>query len=390
MDIGMKNCIYCHESKPDEEFSLEHVIPQFMGGSHVSDKFKTRDVCKRCNNNLGLFVDAAFEKEFLVFNNLNASAHAFFDPDNPSSLPLHCMGISALSPPDIKETEVCEYWLGPLGEQVFWIRPSDDRLYWYSGGNPRTIKKQKSAAYFIFSERATKNPILSWLSFGDAFAGRPVKKVMCTTVSGADPKTIGFSEPDSVDHERIEYFLKESSGGKQQKCQLLMNIAYDQRFMAKLAIGIAHCLFGIAGVSTVYMNELYKGLWYRNGEETPKMLGSMALSTMLDDNLKELLGIKYAVTISIMRIDEKIVINLNINQQLNWIVQCADAREIPGEPLATLGEKGICVILFKTIGKCIELPFVDFLAHKTGDIVNEELSTIEARIRDNIGYFSNL
>lgn len=109
MDIGMKNCIYCHESKPDEEFSLEHVIPQFMGGSHVSDKFKTRDVCKRCNNNLGLFVDAAFEKEFLVFNNLNASAHAFFDPDNPSSLPLHCMGISALSPPDIKETKKLRY-----------------------------------------------------------------------------------------------------------------------------------------------------------------------------------------------------------------------------------------------------------------------------------------
>ncbi|NCC23332.1 MAG: HNH endonuclease [Alphaproteobacteria bacterium] len=385
----MKNCIYCHESKSDDEFSLEHVIPQFMGGALVSDKLKTRDVCRQCNNNLGLFVDAAFEKDFLVFNNLNAAAHAFFDPDNPSSLPLHCMGASALTPPNIKETEVCEYWIGPLGEQVFWIRPSDKRLYWYSGGNPRTVKKQNSVAYFIFSERTLKNPILSWLSFRDAFVGRPVKKVMCSVVSGADPKAIGFSEPDSIDLKRIEFFLKESSAGKRQKCQLLLNVSYDKRFMAKLAIGVAHALFRGTADSTTYMNELYKGLWYREGGEIPKVLGSSAL-TQASDNLKELCGIKYAVTVGVFRVDDKVVINLNINQQLNWVVQCAVIGEIPEREMMALGEDGLCVILFKPIGKCVELPFVDFLAHKTGDIINEELSEVETRIRDNSGYFANL
>lgn len=385
----MKNCIYCHESKSDDEFSLEHVIPQFMGGALVSDRLKTRDVCKRCNNNLGLFVDAAFEKDFLVFNNLNAAAHAFFDPDNPSSLPLHCMGLSTLTPPNIRDDEVCEYWIGPLGEQIFWIRPNDERLYWYSGGNPRTVKKQSSVAYFIFSERTLKNPVLSWLSFRDAFSGRAVKKVMCSTVSGADPKTIGFADPDSLDIERTKYFLYESSGGKEQKCQLSLNVAYDQRFMAKLAIGIAHALFGHAADSTAYMDELYKGLWYREGEETPKVHGSSAL-TQSTNGLKELCGIRYAVTISVLQIDQKVLINLNINQQLNWLVQCADVAEIPEQKMRVLGENGLCIILFKAIGKCIELPFVDFVAHKTGDIPNDELSAVEARIRDNSGYFVNL
>ena len=385
----MKKCIYCHESKSDEEFSFEHVIPQFMGGSLVSEKFKTRDVCKRCNNNLGLFVDAAFEKDFLVFNNLNASAHAFFDPKAPSSLPLHCMGVSSLSPPNIKETEVCEYWIGPLGEQVFWIRQNDERLYWYSGGNPRTVKSQKSTAYFIFSERSIKNPIITWLSFRDAFEGRPVKKIMCTTVSGEDPISIGFSAPDAVDSERIAFFLNESSNGKEQKCHLLMNAAYDQRFMAKLAIGIAHCLFGNSIASTSYMHELFKGLWYRDGDPTPKVRGSSALSVSGGD-LKEICGIKHAATISVLRSSEKIVINLNINQQLNWVVQCADSREIPEEELQFLGDEGWCIVLFKPVGKCIELSFAEFLAHKTGDIVNEELSTVEAKLRDNSGYFANL
>ena len=43
-------------------FSLEHVIPQFLGGAYAPDQMKTKDVCRKCNSDLGLFVDAAFEK----------------------------------------------------------------------------------------------------------------------------------------------------------------------------------------------------------------------------------------------------------------------------------------------------------------------------------------
>jgi len=153
----MRKCIYCSSEKEESEFSLEHIIPQFLGGAYAPDKFKTRNVCKTCNSNLGLFVDASFEKNFLVYNHLNEAAYAFFDPGNPSGLPLTCMENSDLSPPEMNDTEVCELWLGPLGEQVFWIRPKDERLYWYSGGNPRTVKEVNNRAYFLFSERSTKN-----------------------------------------------------------------------------------------------------------------------------------------------------------------------------------------------------------------------------------------
>jgi len=71
----MKECIYCRCQKDETEFSLEHIIPQFLGGVSAPDKFKTRDVCKTCNSNLGLFVDASFEKNFLVYNILHRAAH---------------------------------------------------------------------------------------------------------------------------------------------------------------------------------------------------------------------------------------------------------------------------------------------------------------------------
>ena len=215
-----------------------------MGGAQAPDNLKTRNVCETCNSNLGLFVDASFEKDFLVFNELNEAAYSFFNPDAPTPLPLRNMGASDLTPPETKEGEICECWIGPLGEQIYWIRPSDERMYWYSGGNPRTVKKVKTRAYFIWSERSIKNPIITWLSFEDAFKGRKVRKVSCTQVSGADLADIGFSEPDDLDLKRIEYFNNKCSNGQERKNRLSMYLRYDIRFMAKMAIGLGHILFG--------------------------------------------------------------------------------------------------------------------------------------------------
>jgi len=108
----MKKCIYCSKTKEECEFSLEHIIPQFLGGSQASELFKTRDVCKRCNNNLGLFVDASFEKDHMVYGNLIIAAHAFYNPSKPTALPFHCMGVSDLNPPSMSKNEICEYWIG--------------------------------------------------------------------------------------------------------------------------------------------------------------------------------------------------------------------------------------------------------------------------------------
>ncbi len=385
----MKKCIYCEEEKEESKFSLEHVIPQFLGGSQAPDTLKTRDVCKRCNNNLGLFVDAAFEKDYLVFNNLNAAAYAFFNPESPTSLPLHCMGASALCPPHIKNSEICEYWIGPLGEQVFWIRPNDNSMYWYSGGNPRSVKNQKSRAYFMFSERSLKKPIISWLCFKDAFAGKPVKKIMCTVVSGENPMSIGFSEPDSIDLERITYFSKEASNSKEQKNHLSLNTSYDQRFLAKLAIGVAHCIFGENVKSTQYMDELHKGLWFRDGDPIPRVFGSSALSDK-NETVKEICGIQHGVTIAVLRIEAAVVINLNIGQQLNWCVQCANVDDLSHDNIEKLGEEGLCIVLYKSLGKGFEMSLAEFLAHKTRNIPHSEMALIETMIDKYSDYFKNL
>ena len=66
----MPQSIYCNAEIADSDLSLEHVIPLFLGGAYAPDRFKLPLACRRCNNNLGLFVDAAFEKDWTVGNNL--------------------------------------------------------------------------------------------------------------------------------------------------------------------------------------------------------------------------------------------------------------------------------------------------------------------------------
>lgn len=386
--MSTRICIYCKLNKNKDDFTLEHVIPQFLGGSQAPDYLKTRNVCKTCNSNLGLFVDASFEKDFLVFNELHESAYSFFDPNNPTPLPLRNMGITDLIPPEIKEDEVCESWLGPLGEQIYWIRPSDERMYWYSGGNPRTVKKVKTRVYFIWAERSQKNPLITWLSFEDSFSGRNVRKISCTTVSGANIADIGFSEPDNLDLRRIEYFNNKCSKGQERHNKFSMYLRYDVRFMAKLAIGLGHILFGEQFDKAEYTKELYKALWYREGNENPRIGGRTNLG-QLNDVLKQECGVDHGVTITILPTSEYVVLNLNISRKMNWVIGVAkveDVKDLITEKL----EQGLCITLFKTLGKGISLSLPELIAHNGNSTINPELEKVKTLSGKCVDYFKNL
>ncbi|WP_459574495.1 HNH endonuclease [Cupriavidus sp. 8B] len=146
----MRRCIYCKKIVHQSDLTLEHVIPQFLGGAYAPDWLKTRDVCQRCNNNLGLFVDAGFEKDWVVSSTLSMAAHKTYDPSAGVGLPLICMGLEDVPLPAIQPDECFEVWLGPAGERVFWVRPVDESLYWYMGGIPGQLKLLTRARTLCF------------------------------------------------------------------------------------------------------------------------------------------------------------------------------------------------------------------------------------------------
>jgi hypothetical protein len=64
-------CLYCDKEKEADEYSLEHIFPDALGGSLFSEVFKTRRVCERCNSISGLFIDGPFIKN--IFSKIDAS-----------------------------------------------------------------------------------------------------------------------------------------------------------------------------------------------------------------------------------------------------------------------------------------------------------------------------
>lgn len=384
----MKKCIYCREHKEDGAFTLEHIIPQFMGGAYAPDYFKVHDVCNSCNSNLGLFVDAGFEKNWFVSNKLRMAAYSSFNPDSKVGLPLICMGRSNLTPPQLKDEEICELWLGPLGESVFWIRPHDERLYWYTGGNPVTTKRTESRAYFFFSERSAKNPRITWFSFRDAFEGRRVRKVMCTEIQGANPTEIGFKEPDELDQLRIEYFSKACRETPIRQNQLTIYTQFDFRFMAKIGIGVAYALFGAKALDSAYSEELYKALWFREGNEPPLVNGTSHLTSGANPNFLHLTGEKNAVTITVIPTPDGVALNINIDATLNWTVKCASLENIE-EEVQGLGH-GRVIVLYRQLQRSVDLSVTEYIAHKCGNILNPQLCEISDMAKSQENYLREL
>lgn len=385
----MKDCIYCSRTKEEKEFTLEHVIPQCLGGAYAPNKFKTNNVCGQCNNNLGLFVDASFEKNWFVSQFFREAAYALFDPSKAVGLPLTPMGESDLTPPELQDDEVCESWLGPLGEQIFWIRPRDSRLYWYVGGNPRTTKKVETRAYFQFSERSTKNILLSWLTFRDAFEGRRVKKIMCTPVDGANPADIGFAVPDRIDKDRIQFFQTACSGEQVRKNSLAIYTRYDMRFMAKLGLGVGYSLFGEKILASDYSGELQKALWHREGEQLPNIQGTTDLGAGFDQLFKDVTGHQHAVTLLILPSKDGVAVNLNLGSKLNWLVKCASLDNLNAADIEPIKD-GIVVILYKYLQRGFTMPLPEFIAYKGGIIKHKDLSSINDHIDLHTDYFKNL
>lgn len=391
----MKDCIYCGQLKDDNVFTLEHVIPQSLGGAYAPDALKTRDVCKDCNSDLGLFVDAAFEKSHFVNNTLHLIARNFFDPANPTSLPLFCHGYSDLVLPEMTDTEVCEIWLGPFGESVYWVRPSDKKMYWYAGGNPRTAKKYESRAYFGFSESSNKNFTLVQLSFRDAF-GRPkagkkkrkVKKISCAKIEGFNLEDIGFSAPDDLDLERLSFIRQQTKDNKPIHCQMTTNAYFDQRFMSKLALGLSHVLFDGEVSNSKYIQELRNGLWFKPGDKIPAVRG---VSTFSEKNspFKHHLGVDYGVTITIVPVDKKVGVVLNVGRELAFAVMCAELKELSAAHVSQLGQ-GFSLVLLESLQKSVKLTVPELIAHNLGTVKHSELSRVEKIVNERMDYFRNL
>ena len=201
---------------------------------------------------------------------------------------------------------------------------------------------------------------------------------------------------DDLDVERISFIKSLSSiSNGDMHVHLAINVNFDQRFMAKLALGIAYCLFGRKVLETEYGKELRKGLWYReaecagDGDFMPQIIGSSAWSMKDDEKFSDIIGDEHAVSLIILPIKEGVGMTLSVGKKTSGTIMCASLENLTEGDLKGL-RKGKVILLYKYLQESVSLSLPDYLAHKIGNFQHPRLKQIEDRIRRNKDYFKNL
>ena len=369
-----RKCIYCGKEKPIDEFSLEHIFPDSLGGALCDMRFKTNSVCQRCNSICGIWVDAPVIKNWFSQNYDFDSAREFVDLKKGSTLPLMYMGIfEELS----SEERICELWLGPCGDPIYHFRnKADERYDSIVGGDFIDLKKNPGTAYLFI---ATDN--MEWaktvlFSFKDHF--KYSKRIACNlSVIGDLSNSDFFDSPSEKDKKTIEKL--KLYRGQQHKTQFSTQVGFEQRFLCKLALGIGYNLFGEDYLQSNYALELKKGLWEKDPDKRSQ-LRIRGTSFNYDENdFTKLICYKSAHLISLLSVGDYLSLGFCLYGKIFSQIAISDEKRF----WANLNDfsNGIVYLVFPQIKEFLgpyDMP--SYLAHKTqNDFKIKELEAIESR-----------
>lgn len=379
------DCLYCAQNKPASESSLEHAVPQFLGGAHAPLQYKLHNVCRTCNNRLGLYVDGSYAKSWFVTNALAAAARKYYiGPGQNHPFPLTCIGPANIPSLLLPEDTVAEYWLGPSGETIVWVRTDDDALYWYTGGNP-THRKHASTVYFM---PVTGDPVrlqIGTEALIGGFKKTKAHRIFGATIVGLPPGATypGFDLPAATDGSNVQAIHTAIHSGSIHT-RLQMNTKFDLRFICKMALAVGFSLFGHAYLASAEAAAARSGLW-PNPSMQPKVRGS---STFLNDpQLAQVAGYEGAVVILVIRTGGAYVMAMTVDRGLPFVVELCPDTLSSGYLDPALGYS---LVLFPQLQQCVEISMADLLAHVLGHASNVALAAIDKQRQAAAAFWNSL
>lgn len=367
-------CLYCGYSKPAQQSTLEHAIPQSLGGAHAPDRFKLRNVCGKCNNDLGTFVDASFAKSWFVANGLATAAHKLYDGTNKIPLPLICIGAVEIPGLEVPAGYLTESWIGPSGELMVWLRPKDESLYWYVGGNPRDRTKPSTVYWFPTSDDPMRLKIGSDSLFAAFKKRKNARKLMGVPCHGfpGNGYPPGFDAPDSTDAVNIAAIrarIAEFHG------RASFNAEFDYRFISKLALGVGYSLFGGAFTSTRHAEEFRKGCWPKEHAQIEVHgIPTFGAAVPLVDRVASYPG---AVVLTVLLVGDSYALAMTIDGGRPFVVSLA-----PATLSSSIVDKleGYTLLLFPSIRHHVETTFAGLIGHRSKSWSNSALTAIDERL----------
>ncbi|MEQ1717291.1 MAG: HNH endonuclease [Hyphomicrobium sp.] len=371
-------CIYCGRQKPEAERSLEHIWPEGLAGQFTPDFFRTREACGTCNNLLGQFVDGEFQRSFFTSVEESGAALAFLDSTKAIALPLVYMGTLADEPPS---GDVCESWLGPRGEKIYFLHEKDrDDFASYAGGDP--IKRNTTdggRVYISFSK-----PNAYWIHTAVASARGKFRRAefrLLTVVN--DPVLLALCSPENDQSAKDRAFLDSHWRAKTNHVRQTMLLDHGARFQCKLAIGFGNALFGPAFQQTDYELILREALWERDPRRRANIpiLGTPVVPGVRDGD-EQLLGYPGAYTFAFVRSgDVTMVMVYSPSTRSFRTVVAPKARGLASRLLEQFGD-GFVVLLVPGLQTHFgPIHLTPYVLHRHGGPQLAELVELESKRR---------
>ncbi|HHA2817593.1 TPA: HNH endonuclease [Stenotrophomonas maltophilia] len=373
----MFDCLYCAKTTDPAESSLEHAIPQFMGGARAPARFHLSNVCETCNNRLGLFVDASYAKAWLTTNALATAARNLYLSNDDPGLPLIYIGHATINGLIVPEGHVAEHWIGPSGETVVWVRLHDKRMDAYAGGNPIDAKRAPSVIYLVptAGDERLEMAIRSLKRMG----GRKVRTILCAEVLDADgrqasPATLGFDVADMAEIDAADAIRAQALTG-QMGARVVMNLTFDHRFICKLALSVGYALFGEPFLDQSTAADFRLGVWPKLGAQKPPVRGASSL-TAHAKVIARRTAYPSAVLLFVMRAGDQWVLTLTIDPQLTFSVALGPGT-LKGHEVDL--EAGYALVLIPYLEQTVELSLTALIDHLLGGAPVPELERLDQR-----------
>lgn len=378
--------MYCGLNKPVEEFSLEHIWPDALGGDFLEDFWKSDEICQKCNSISGVFVDGAFIKSWMGAGERAHGAREYLSLTNPSkgAYPLHYMG--PLPDFETRPGEVVEFWMGPCGEQILHFRSEDNEALWasYAGGDPRKGSKKTrwGRAYILLRSSEEFWTLVALSSFKHHFKG-------ARYIANANfPKEwTAFETPDpsdpvqSDDLKVINAFIEKVH--KREDIRAALTVPYDlgNRFLAKVALAAGYKMLGKGFVETEYAKQLRYAFREADAKKrrSSKVRGTGYLEPSPMDPMSDLLAWPGAWVLLIIVIGGALSLNVVTPLGKMMTVLISDDAGLIADLDKGVSDRLVWLTI-PALGEALgPLPLPEYLAHQTKSISVPALAALEAK-----------
>lgn len=371
----MQMCVYCGNQKEESEFTKEHVIPQNIGGNlSPTNPFALKNVCKRCNNICGTYVDGPFIKSWFTQNQKSQNALKFLNLTPNTILPLTYLGVMD----ELRHaTKICELWLGPTGDIIYHFHEPypEDMDIPPMVGRPTYARSREIDPGFVFIYIRSNNP--DWHPAIIYSTRAQFRNAVFYLANGSTPPGELFTEiPETLSelHQTLNNMVTQK-----HYANLRLGTDYGDRFIGKVALGMGALFLNQDFQTSESAIRLRNFMWTKTANERAN-IPINGTGFLKDDftDISKLLNRPYCHTLMLLPVDNRLCLYASFYGTQTSIIEISSEQQhwennIPSQ--------GLVFTILPGFQKCVgPLSLIDYINHNAGTIVHDELTEVDQLI----------